>query len=59
MFERPVVLFDVVGEVVEEQGVGWFFAESTEVVGGGDDALAEDVMPESVDDDPCEEWVVG
>ena len=42
---------EALGEVIEEFGVSGEVAEFAEVVGGGDEAAAEDVMPEAVDDD--------
>jgi hypothetical protein len=43
--------------VVEEFGVGGEVAEFAEVVGGGDEAATEDVMPEAVDDDASGEGI--
>ena len=48
---------EALGEVVEEFGVGGEVAEFAEVVGGGDEAAAEEVMPETVDDDAGGEGV--
>ena len=41
--------------MVEEFGLGWEFALETEVVGRGDDAASEVMVPNAVDDDAGEE----
>ena len=43
------------GEMVEEIGMSGEFALETEVVGGGDDAASEVMVPNAVDDDAGEE----
>ena len=58
VFDAPVVLGEVGGEVVEEFGVGGFFAEGAEVIDGGNDASAEEVVPDSVGHDSGGEGVL-
>ena len=43
------------GEPVEKFGVGGALALGTEIVWGGDDAAAEVLLPDAVDDDAGEE----
>src|SRR4051794_16458960 len=59
VFGGPVVVDQVLRQVVEEFGVGGFFSECAEVVCGGDDALSEEVVPDSVDVDSWGEGVGG
>jgi hypothetical protein len=54
-FEAPVVADEFLGEEVEEFGVGRAFSLETEIAGGIDEATAEVMVPDAVDDDPGEE----
>jgi hypothetical protein len=54
-FEAPVVADEFLSEEVEEFGVGRAFALETEIAGGIDEAAAEVMVPEAVDDDAGEE----
>ena len=56
---RPAVLDEPVGQVVEQLGVGGRLAQGAEVVDGGDDAPAEEVVPDAVDHDAGGEGVGG
>ena len=58
-FEGAAAGAEFGGEVVEEGGVGGFFALGAEVVDGADEAAAEELSPEAVDDDSVEQGVVG
>ena len=55
----PTAFDEVTGEPVEEVGVGRHGALKTKVLGGADQALAEEVCPDSVDEDPGSQGVIG
>ena len=57
-FEGPAVGDEVVGEVVEEEGVGGGIASGAEVVDGADEAFTEEVHPDAVDEDAGGEGVL-
>ena len=57
-FEGPAVGDEVVGEVVEEEGVGGGVASGAEVVDGADKAFTEEVHPDAVDEDAGGEGVL-
>ena len=58
-FERPAGGDEVDGEGIEEFGMGGQIAAEAEVAGGGDEAGAEVVHPDAVDEDAGGERVVG
>ena len=53
----PLVLAEIHSEVVEELGVGGQFALQPEILGGFDDAIAEELLPEAVHLHAGGEWV--
>ncbi len=57
--EAPLVFEELVGEPVEEFGVGGSVAAEAKVARCGNDAGAEVMMPEAVDDDSAGERVCG
>ena len=59
VLDRAVVAVEIRSEEVEEFRVRGFAAKAAEIVGGGDDAAAEDMVPEAVDDNAGGERVVG
>jgi len=48
---------EVPGEMVEQFGMGGAFAEETEIVGGGNDSATEEMMPDAVDQDACDQGI--
>ncbi len=58
-FEAPLVFEELIGEPVEEFGVGGSITAESKVAGCGNDACSEVVMPEAVDDDSAGEWICG
>ena len=59
MFETPVVANQLVGEPVEELGVGRWASTNTEVTGGFDQSGTEMMIPDPIDDDSGEKRVPG
>ena len=57
--ERPALLHEPGGQVVEQLRVRGRGAAGAEVAGGRDQRLAEVVHPDAVDDDPAGQRVVG
>jgi hypothetical protein len=57
-FEGPAVGHEVVGEVVEQEGVGGEITGGAEVIDGADEALAEEVHPDAVDEDAGGEGIL-
>ncbi len=57
-FEFPFGFDEMVGEIVEEFGVGWWITHCAEVVGGSDEGVDEVMHPDAVYDDTCSEGVV-
>src|SRR5690606_32851019 len=55
---RPAPLHELGREPVEQFGMAGAFAELAEVGGGGDEAAAEVVLPDPVDEDAGGEGVV-
>ena len=56
--QRPILLVaEAVGEKVEQRGMARLLSESAEVVHRWDDALAEEVMPDTVHDDAAGEGI--
>ena len=56
-FLFPAAVDELCRQPIEKLGVGWFGAVFTEVIGGGDEACAEMILPESIDRDASGEWV--
>ena len=48
LFDRPPVLHELDGEVVEQLGVRWCFAGGAEVIDGADEPSSEEVVPNAV-----------
>ena len=57
LFDGPIFFDERGGEVVEEFGVGRGFALGAEVIEGGDEAFAEVVHPEAIDEDASGEGI--
>ena len=53
--EPPMVSNQLRSEPVQQVGVSGFFAVTTEVVWGGNNALAKVALPETVDDHSCQQ----
>ena len=47
-FDVPAVVHEIDGEPVEQLGVAWVFALGAEVGGGGDEAGAEEHLPDAI-----------
>ena len=58
-FSAPAAVDELGGEPVEKFGVGGPRAHETEILGGFDDAGAEEFLPDAVDRDAADEGVVG
>ncbi len=59
MFETPAVLDQLGGQPVEQFGMRGAAAVEAEVVGRIDQAHAEVIMPQPIDDHPREQRIVG
>ena len=58
-FDGPAVVGELKGEVVEQFGMAGKFAGPAKVIGGADEAFAEEVFPNPVGHDAGGEGVVG
>ena len=59
VLQAPAVCDEFVREEIEQLGMAWGIAAETKIAGRGDEALAEVMMPEAVDDDTSGEWIFG
>src|SRR5690606_22145970 len=57
LFLRPAIVHEAGGEMVEQFRMGRNFSSGTEVVDAADDPLAEQLLPDAVDDNASSQWI--
>ena len=59
LFRGPTLFHEVAGQPVQQLGMRWLIAQSTEVIRRGDQSRPKDPLPDAVDIHPRSEGMLG